>query len=127
MGRRTEFSPSVKNEIFHRSEGKCEECGVPLKDHEGEYDHTIPDYFRQNDPNVTYTAEDGKRLCNGCHKEKTGSDQGDIAKTRRVKNKHRGTNRKTKNPMSGSKASGIRKKMDGTILIKKNGEWVERE
>ena len=50
----------------------------------------------------------------GCHEPKTIKDQGRIAKAKRQAAKHTGAFR-TKRPMLGSRASPLKKHMDGGV------------
>lgn len=56
--------------------------------------------------------------CGDCAKEKTKEDLKRVAKAKRVYAKHVGA-KKSKRPMQGSKASGLRKRMDGTVERRK--------
>ncbi len=50
-----------------------------------------------------------------CSIEKTKKDLGIIAKINRVRSKHLGTKIKSGRPMPGTKRSGWKKRMDGTV------------
>lgn len=50
-----------------------------------------------------------------CAIEKTKKDLGIIAKINRVRSKHLGTNIKSGRPLPGTKRSGWKKRMDGTV------------
>lgn len=50
-----------------------------------------------------------------CAREKTRKDMAAIAEAKRREAKHIGATRKTSRPLSGSKASGLRKRMNGTV------------
>lgn len=50
-----------------------------------------------------------------CAKIKTKRDQKVIAKSIRVRAKHLGARKRTSRPIPGSKASGIRKRMNGCV------------
>ena len=49
------------------------------------------------------------------HKEKTVQDVKRIAKGKRVREKHLGARKSRSRPIPGSKRSGVRKRMDGTV------------
>lgn|SRR5215472_3632566 len=53
-------------------------------------------------------------LCEECHARKTLLDLAEKSKVARTRKKHLGL-RKPRRPMPGSKASGLRKRMDGTV------------
>jgi hypothetical protein len=86
---RREFTKAVYAQIVKRAmlssgEIACEGCGLILGKKRYHVDHTIPDAL-QVDKRGKLTAEDGKLLgweC--CHKPKTATDQGVIAKAKRV-------------------------------------------
>lgn len=87
--KRFEFSKKVRAEAFLRSEGKCQSCGMKLKQSEGEYDHRIPFFLTQDS-----SLENCQVLCVPCHRgvgAKTADDQRVISKVKRIKAKHDGT------------------------------------
>ncbi len=49
-----------------------------------------------------------------CHKTKTAADMSSLAKGKRFRDRNLGIKRSSR-PMPGSRASGIRKKMDGSV------------
>lgn len=107
---RREFPKSVKLAAWERCKGHCEGCTAKLFPGRFEFDHDIPDWLG-GEP----TLENCMVLCDPCHGAKTAKvDIPRIAKTKRVRNAHLGI-RKAKRPMPGSKASGLRKRMDGTV------------
>lgn len=108
---RQEFSKRVKLEAFQRCKGHCEKCTAPLRPGNFQYDHDLSDAMG-GEP----TLENCVVLCTNCHKEKTGTkDQPLIAKSNRVRNRHLNIKKGKGRPMMGSRASGFKRKMDGTI------------
>ena len=110
---RLEFTRKTMRQAFERAGGRCEHCGIELRDGmRREYDHRVTDYMEGGN-----SLDNCQLLCQNCHSAKTGDDRKDIAKTERVLYRRAGTRGKTLkgNPMPGTKASGIRKRMDGTI------------
>lgn len=109
---RREFSRKVRAVVFLRANGCCElpECKAKLKTGEGHYDHILPDALG-GEP----TVENCQLICNECHKAKTRDDVRQIRKADRQRDKHNGTFKRKSRPMPGTKASGIRKRMDGTV------------
>lgn len=112
---RTEFSKDTKRKALERSGELCEgikpdgeRCCFPvaIKKH---FDHIIPDALGgAND--LTNCAV----LCIACHDSKTRKiDVPMIAKAKRVSDKHNGIRKRSRFP--GSRDSGIRKRMDGTV------------
>lgn len=110
---RTEFSKAVKRDAFFRANGKCEgvSCGAFLSVGKFHYDHEIPDQLGGE-----ATLENCKVLCFACHKVKTTKhDVPNIAKAKRRELNHLGIKSTSSRPMPGTKASGIKKYMDGRI------------
>ena len=111
---RRKFTRKTKREAFERCGGRCEGCGILFRAGINiEYDHRSPDYFEG--PN---TLENCQVLCRPCHVLKTGGDMKNIARAERILYKAAGMRGKSLRgrPMPGTKASGIKKKLDGTII-----------
>lgn len=106
---RREFSPKVKRAAFERAKGHCEDCGQKLFPGNIEYDHAREDFF-EGEP----TLDNCVVLCRGCHRVKTAAMRPIVDKTRRQAAKNAGIKAKS-SPLPGSKASGWRKRMDGTV------------
>jgi 5-methylcytosine-specific restriction protein A len=107
---RREFSRKTRAEVALRAGGCCEACGAKLKVGEGEYDHILPDQLG-GEP----TAENCSLVCRVCHRAKTANDVGRIRKGDRQRDRHTGAMKSRSRPIPGSRASGIRKRMDGTV------------
>lgn len=106
---RREFPTKVRLKAFARSGGFCETCRARLWVGHIHYDHVIPDALG-GEP----TYENCAVLCDGCHAEKTRTeDVPRIAKAKRQQAAHLGAKQSTK-PLPGSKASGWRRRMNGT-------------
>ncbi len=74
------------------------------------YDHIDPDWYSKDGELANCQV-----LCTHCHAAKTRKDVKAIAKSKRIIDK-RAKVRKTKGrPLPGTKASGIRKRFDGTV------------
>ncbi len=103
--------PRVRLRVFERHAGRCADCGRVLRPGHWQCDHIVS------------LINDGKHeegnlqpLCTSpCHQAKTKQDVAVKSKTARVRQKTAGIRRSTVRPMPGSKASGIRKRMDGTV------------
>jgi 5-methylcytosine-specific restriction enzyme A len=109
---RSEFPPRVRLAAWERCGGYCEGCGNRIAAGNGpHYDHAIPDAIGGKP-----TLENCRVLCyRPCHKLKTVKvDVPEIAKTKRIIAARANAKRKSR-PMPGSKASGLRKRMDGTV------------
>lgn len=109
---RQEFSRKVKAEALDRSGGKCGSCRITLTPKTGiEYDHRIPDAVGGMNSVANCVP-----LCRNCHGSKTNTDVREIARTKRVRDKHTGALKKRQGkPMPGTKASGWKKHMDGSV------------
>lgn len=112
MRKRTEFAAKVKVAAFERAKGKCEECGAHLFPGNIHYDHRIPDALGGE-----ATVENCQCLCRACHGSKTAKkDVPQISKAKRVAAKHIGAKKSRSRPIPGSKASGLKRKVDGTVV-----------
>lgn len=122
MTRRYEFSKQVKREALKRSGGLCEAVGSVYGQPPNqrcnwtlsqgvEFDH-YPEPATDEGSN---TLENCVACCPSCHHFKTSTyDVPMQAKGKRVSDKHLGI-KKPRNPFPGSKASGWKRKVDGTI------------
>lgn len=110
---RVEFSGKIRVAAFERCKGRCESCGLKIRLGNGpEFDHSTPDAV-----GGAVTLENCVVLCRTCHSVKTAkTDVPEIAKTKRIYKKAIGAERKKSRPMPGSKASGWKKKIDGTTV-----------
>lgn len=107
MTKRREFSQSTKDEAARLAGGVCVDCGGPIE----EYDHDLPCGLGGGND-----VKNCKPRCRPCHKEKTKQDKGRMAKADRQGKKHRGERKPSQipsRPMPGTKASGVRKPMNG--------------
>src|SRR4051812_25861230 len=110
--KRQEFSRRTKLQAWDRSDGRCEVpwCNAKLQTGRIEYDHRIP-----NELGGDNSLENCVVLCKPCHAAKTHKhDAPAIAKSRAVRASHVGA-RTVKRLIPGSKGSGLRKKLDGTV------------
>jgi len=112
---RAEFSVRVRKQAWDRANGVCEcGCDQPFtkdpKDRPN-YDHELPDFL-----GGTNDLENCKVIRFCCHHTKTKDvDTPRIVKARTADKKRKGLEpRKAKIP--GSKGTGLRKKLDGTVL-----------
>jgi hypothetical protein len=103
----------VKLRIWDREGGRCYLTGRKLRSGEYDFEHVIA--------LALWTGEGhGNRESNirlayrPAHRAKTKADRTAKAKSDRVRKKHVGIT-KSKNPMPGSRASGWRRRMDGTV------------
>lgn len=107
------FPKKVKVAAWKRANGQCEGCHGKLYPGKFEYHH---------DKEFTFGGESALEncvvLCVACHDKITYSRAKDVAKSNAVRNKHAGIKKTQARPLMGTKASGWKRKMDGT--------WVRR-
>ncbi len=83
---RSEFSRKVKAEALERAKQRCGSCGIPLTPSTGiEFDHRIPDAV-----GGANSVANCVPLCRNCHGGKTRTDVKEIARTKRIRDKHTG-------------------------------------
>jgi 5-methylcytosine-specific restriction enzyme A len=110
----SQIPPRVKLRVFESHGGKCHLSGRKIMPGDAwDCDHVIA--------LVNWSGEGhGNRESNLApalrdkHREKTAADVAEKSMIRRKRAKHLGI-RKPSRPMPGSKASGFRKRMDGTV------------
>ena len=107
---RQEFPRKVLAQGFLRAGGCCEKCHARLKTGESEGDHILPCALGGDN-----SLENLQILCKVCHKEKTKNDVRSVRKADRQRDKYTGAKTSTSRPIPGSKRSGIRKRMNGTV------------
>lgn len=105
---RQEFSKAVRLAAWDRAGGRCEGCTRKLFVGDIFYDHVNPDGLTGQP-----TAANCQVLCRSCHAIKTRADVANIARAKRREAAHLGI-RSTSRPMPGSRASGWKRRMDGT-------------
>lgn len=106
---RRNFSRQTKLAAWDRCGGYCESCKQKIIG-VAEYDHRIPDAL-DGEP----TLENCTVLCVRCHRMKTSKlDVPAIAKGKRIEKKRAGV--KAGPPMPGSRRSGWKRRMDGTVV-----------
>lgn len=108
---RDEFPRSVKEAAYERSGGRCE-CGcgfkirgTPIYDH-----YPVPASF--GGPGTLENCRVLDPKCN--HRITYKVDIPKIAKAKRIRDKQLGLRSRKSRPMPGSRASGFRRRMDGT-------------
>lgn len=125
---RVEFTKKVYMEIMRRAgfpeQVRCEGegCGRILKKGEWEVHHLVEEQ-RLNHVERTargkLTAADGKCLGKECcHKRETARFAGERARSEEIILKHAGyyDGKRKGRPIPGSKASGLKKRMDGRVV-----------
>ena len=110
----TPIPSRVKVRIFEQYKGQCCICGLSIRGRLlPAYDHRISliNGGENRESNI-------QLLCTECHKVKTRSDVREKSMVYRKKAKHLGIY-KSKHKIPGSKGSGFRRKMDGTVWREK--------
>lgn len=104
--------PRVRLRVWERAEGECQAgCNRKLRPpvDTWECDHVVALV------NGGGHRESNLRVaCSWCHRAKTAEDVAEKATVDRARKKHLGLS-KSRNPMPGSRASGLRRRMDGTV------------
>lgn len=111
MTKRKSLTQKRRVAFFLERGGRCEECGLKLLARRWEIDHIIAlTNGGTNDP------KNLRLLCEPCHKAKTRTDKGTMAKGDGVMAQNVGAKR-PRRPMLGSRRhpSGLRKRMNGSI------------
>lgn len=109
--KRKKLSKKQRLECFVKHEGRCYLCGIDIRPGETwEVEHILP---------VGLGGDNGvdnlRPAHTKCHKPKTKEDVGKMRKADRLKAKHFGAKQKT-GSIPGSKKSGWKRKMDGTVV-----------
>ena len=112
MTRRRSWTPKRRAALFDANKGVCHICGAKIDGAREAWDveHIIP---------VALGGDDDESNCapahKRCHKIKTAKDAANLAKSNRVRAKHFGAH-KPRSILPGSRASGLKKKLDGTVV-----------
>lgn len=97
--------------MFQAAGGICHICGGRIHVGEAwECEHVIPLAQGGDDGGDNLRPAHVK-----CHRSKTAKDATDTARAKRREAKFLGVTRQTSKPIPGSRASGYRKRMNGTV------------
>src|SRR5215510_14599259 len=108
---RQEFPARVKVAAFERAKGHCENCGGRLTTGKIRYEHINPDGLTG-----APTLENCGVYCATCWRVKTYTyDIPAIAKAKRRERANIGAKARKGRPLPGTRASGIRKRMNGKV------------
>ena len=111
---RTEFSAKTKTRRWEHAGGCCEECGKRIRPGDGpEYDHDKPAFYGGGND-----FDNCRCLCKACHSLKTVAyNSHEMPKSRRLIRQGAGVRSKALRgrPLAGTKASGLRKRMNGDV------------
>ena len=97
--------------VWEAHKGVCCICGVKI---DGVRERWIVEHVRALELSGEDSRENMAPAHERCGIEKTRDDHARAAKAKRVKARHIGI-RKAKRPFPGSRASGLKKCMDGTV------------
>jgi 5-methylcytosine-specific restriction enzyme A len=114
MTKRKSFTDAQRLKIFLHHKGECHLCKRKIAPGEAwEVEHDKAKGLQGTDdlPNTKPAHID-------CHAHKTRQDVAIMRKADRQGKKHLGL-RKSRNPLPGSRGSKFRKRMDGTVEIRK--------
>ena len=113
MTRRRSISRTMRARIFEAASGICSICGQKIDGvrEKWEISHEIPLALGGDDDEGNMRPAHER-----CHRQHTATvDAPQIAKAKRVHAKHTGAHR-PRYVMPGSRASGLKKKLDGTVV-----------
>lgn len=101
-------------ELFLRQQGRCPICTMRLETKGHEPVEFIDEHMEPLWRSGTNDLNNRALVCKPCASAKTVKETSERAKGYRVRDKFIGA-KKARNPMPGSKASGWKKKLDGTV------------
>ena len=101
----------VKDRIARKADDCCQKCTRPIMGKlRAEFDHAIPLIVGGE-----HRESNLQLLCHECHAAKTRLDVKIKSKVATSRLKHLGIKTSKGRPMPGSRASGLKRKMDGTV------------
>jgi 5-methylcytosine-specific restriction endonuclease McrA len=112
VGRNDDADPptSCKLRILDKQDGRCNTCGVRFDvKTRAQFDHVSPLWLSGENRETNLQA-----LCPPCHGKKTATEATIRGKVNRLRSAAIEPKKKSR-PLMGSKASGWKKKMDGTV------------
>lgn len=132
---RLNFTAETKRKAHKRSGGVCEchripwlkrpdGCGLKLGNANTFYEHINPDAIRQDN-----SIENCAVLVRTCWREKTDNyDRKVIAKSNHTQDRARGIRKHQSRPLPGTRASGVRRPMNGPPVRWSDGQplWSTR-
>jgi hypothetical protein len=92
---RVEFTAAAIGAIVLRATDakgrvRCERCGAECRARaDYEIDHAVAEGVQPRDDRAPLTAADGTLLCRRCHARKTRRDVAEIARSKRIRDRHR--------------------------------------
>lgn len=114
---RKRITTKMRAQIFERHRGVCDICGGKISAGElWEVSHRIPLEAGGADDETNHFPAHKK-----CHRDQTSKiDIPMIAKVKRIRANHIGAKAPSRNPLPGSRASGFKRKMDGTVVPRRS-------
>lgn len=103
--------PRVRVRVFERCQGACGQCGRKIRAGESwtlEHLKALVNGGANRESNLGVT-------CRNCLPAKNAADVAEKSLIARKRSKHLGIKPKSSRPIPGSKASGIRKRMNGQV------------
>lgn len=107
----TSIPPRVRLRIFERYNGHCAQCGRTLRPGHYAFDH-----IKALINGGTHSESNLQPLCDvPCHQNKTADDVKQKSVSYRKRRKRVGIRQVQFRPLPGTRASGIRKRMNGSV------------
>ena len=108
---RRPISTRERTALFLAAGGKCAHCETKIQPGQRwDLDHVRPLELLGADEPSNWQV-----LCAPCHRAKTAADVTRIRTAQRQQARHLGAKAPSRNPLPGSRASGIRKRMSGKV------------
>ncbi len=101
----------VKLRIFEREQRKCQICGGDIRPGDGVDYHHVPALADGGEHRESRIFPVHRK----CHRLTTAKEALERAETRTTIKKHYGIAKPKGRPMAGTRASGLRKKFNGTV------------
>lgn len=105
-----EFPSGVRNDALRRANGRCEACGTLLRPGRIQIDHKKAVAFGGKP-----VLSNAQVLGDCCYTPKNANDNAAAKRSNRITRKNAGIRTKQGRPLPGTRASGIRKRMNGNV------------
>lgn len=117
MNRRTRLSTTARFELLQREKYRCHLCrGLIYVGQAWDISHEIPLELGGADDELNRRAAHRK-----CHRDHTAAvDMPAIARAKRIEASHHGA-RVARQPMRGGRNDTLKRKMDGTVVLRATG------
>lgn len=110
----TKVPSRVRVRVFEKAGGKCQSCTRKINAGDSwDADHIVAIVNGGANKETNLQC-----LCGWCHEQKTKADVKQKSQVARAKNSHLGLKRRKGRPMPGTKASGIRRRMNGAVELR---------